>query len=63
MREQTGLEVEAEEIIRTTEDAIEGEHYITLFVYCYLLTEQRLQVQDKECPTSAIVVTNQIEYD
>ncbi|KAI1299910.1 hypothetical protein F5Y03DRAFT_365117 [Xylaria venustula] len=32
--EQTGLEVEGEDIIRTTENVIEGEHYVILFVFC-----------------------------
>ncbi|KAI8944312.1 hypothetical protein F4801DRAFT_599984 [Xylaria longipes] len=34
VREQTGLEVKAEAIIRTTENVIEGEHYVTFFVFC-----------------------------
>lgn len=34
MREQTGLEVTAEVVTRTTENFIEGEHCITLFVLC-----------------------------
>ncbi|KAI1332002.1 hypothetical protein F5Y16DRAFT_358300 [Xylariaceae sp. FL0255] len=34
VKEQTGLEVNAEEIIRTTQNFIEGAHYITFFVFC-----------------------------
>ncbi|KAI0535607.1 hypothetical protein GGR58DRAFT_478385 [Xylaria digitata] len=34
VREQTGLEVTGEDIIRTTENVMEGEHYVTLFVFC-----------------------------
>ncbi|KAI0556169.1 hypothetical protein F4679DRAFT_578290 [Xylaria curta] len=34
VREQTGLEVEAQAIIRTTENVMEGEHYVTIFVFC-----------------------------
>ncbi|KAI0183096.1 hypothetical protein EV127DRAFT_475427 [Xylaria flabelliformis] len=34
VREQTGLEVKAQDIIRTTENVMEGEHYVTIFVFC-----------------------------
>ncbi|KAI0408041.1 hypothetical protein F4802DRAFT_550296 [Xylaria palmicola] len=34
VREQTSLKVEAEATIRTTENVIEGEHFITFFVFC-----------------------------
>ncbi|KAI0427347.1 hypothetical protein F5Y09DRAFT_34419 [Xylaria sp. FL1042] len=34
VREQTGLEVTAQQIVRPTERVIRGEHYVTLFVFC-----------------------------
>ncbi|KAI1353617.1 hypothetical protein F5Y01DRAFT_276660 [Xylaria sp. FL0043] len=32
--EQTGLVVKPEAIVRTTENVMEGEHYVTFFVFC-----------------------------
>ncbi|KAI0415328.1 hypothetical protein F5X98DRAFT_376925 [Xylaria grammica] len=34
VREQTGLDVTGEDIIRTTENVMDGEHYVTVFVFC-----------------------------
>ncbi|KAI1740673.1 hypothetical protein F4680DRAFT_465261 [Xylaria scruposa] len=34
VHEQTGLRVKAQDIIRTTENVMEGQHYVTIFVFC-----------------------------
>ncbi|KAI0451325.1 hypothetical protein F5B21DRAFT_487584 [Xylaria acuta] len=47
VREQTGLEVTAEDIIRTTENVIEGEHYVTFFVFCGFPADQTQLSMDK----------------
>ncbi|KAI1127291.1 hypothetical protein F5Y10DRAFT_292895 [Nemania abortiva] len=46
VREQTGLEATAEDIIRTTENVIEGEHYVTLFVFCGFPADKKLLSMD-----------------
>ncbi|KAI1420150.1 hypothetical protein F5Y12DRAFT_774376 [Xylaria sp. FL1777] len=42
---QTRLQVEPELILRTTENVTEGEHYITIFVFCGLPADDKKRVE------------------
>ncbi|RWA05636.1 hypothetical protein EKO27_g9467 [Xylaria grammica] len=63
VREQTGLDVTGEDIIRTTENVMDGEHYVTVFVFCGFPSggQKPSMVRNVASLILVIIVTNQTD--